>query len=276
GRERSSGHDVPSEDLASQLVGDSAMQWKSHRVLDHTSPLAATYLYRQDSPSLSRIHTAPEPTARECCHSLARSFDPSGKGIHMNKTRMTVTALVAFGFVALVAFASASTTHAGATRKQASNVCPGGKVRFGVEPYDTGAKFLGAYQTLTSLLQKKLHCSVKLYVATSYTAEVEAMRAKKLDVGEFGPLGYIFAKKLAKAQPVAVFATKDRKPVVYYAALWVPSGSSITSVKGLVGKTLALSDPASTSGNLFPLYALKKAGVSQDSVKIQYAGSHSA
>jgi len=196
----------------------------------------------------------------------------------MTKQRMTATSLIALALVAVAVAvaASASASSSGVSDAQAKNVCPGGKVRFGVEPYDTGAKFLGAYQTLTSLLQKKLHCSVKLYVATSYTAEVEAMRAKKLDVGEFGPLGYIFAKKLAKAQPVAVFATKDRKPVVYYAALWVPSGSSITSVKGLVGKTLALSDPASTSGNLFPLYALKKAGVSQDSVKIQYAGSHSA
>ena len=50
---------------------------------------------------------------------------------------------------------------------------------------------------------------LNLNLATNYTAEVEAMRAGKLDVGEFGPLGYIFAHQLAKAQPVAVFCTNQ-------------------------------------------------------------------
>ena len=103
------------------------------------------------------------------------------------------------------------------------------------------------------------------------------MRAKKLDVGEFGPLGYIFAHQLAKAQPVAVFGTKARKPVTYTAALWVPADSTIKTVAELKGHTLALSDPGSTSGNLFPRYAMLKAGLNPDKdVKIQYAGSHTA
>jgi phosphonate transport system substrate-binding protein len=178
---------------------------------------------------------------------------------------------------AAVALFVAATFSAASTAASKSNVCPGGQVRFGVEPYDSGPKFVGAYQTLTKLMAQKLGCSVKLYVANNYTAEVEAMRAKKLDVGEFGPLGYIFAHKLAKAQPVAVFGTKDRKPVTYTAALWVPSDSTITKVADLKGHSIAFSDPASTSGNLEPRYALIKAGLNPDSdVKIQYAGSHSA
>ena len=89
-------------------------------------------------------------------------------------------------FVAAAAFVSATPALA---QKQATNVCPNGQVRFGLEPYDAGPKLAAAYKSLISLLQKKLGCPVKLYITTNYTAEVEAMRAKKLDVGDFGPLG---------------------------------------------------------------------------------------
>jgi phosphonate transport system substrate-binding protein len=182
------------------------------------------------------------------------------------------------GVLAVAAVAAAvAAFSAVATASGKPSACPGSSVSFGVEPYDSGAKFVGAYKTLTGLLTKKLGCTVKLYIATNYTAEVEAMRAKKLDIGEFGPLGYIFAHQLAKAIPVAVFGTKDRKPVTYTAALWVPADSAIQSVADLKGHTIAFSDPGSTSGNLFPRYALLKAGLDPDSdVKIQFAGSHTA
>src|SRR5215813_8774997 len=127
---------------------------------------------------------------------------------------------------------AAAVAGAAAGRAGTQNVCPGGKVRFGVEPYDTGANFTNAYKALTKNLSQNLGCSVQLVVTNNYTAEVEAMRAGKLDVAEFGPLGYIFAQKLAKAQIVAVFGTKQHKPVTYTAAIWVPNGSSITTVAG--------------------------------------------
>ncbi|HYA07997.1 MAG TPA: phosphate/phosphite/phosphonate ABC transporter substrate-binding protein [Gaiellaceae bacterium] len=187
---------------------------------------------------------------------------------------MRTTRAIALAATALACAALVVVTGASASR---SSTCPDGQVRFGVEPYDSGAKFTGAYQALTKALQTNLGCTVKLIITNNYTAEVEAMRAKKLDVGEFGPLGYIFAHKIANAQPVAVFGTMQHKPVTYTAALWVPSSSSITNVAGLKGKTVAFSDPASTSGNLLPRYALIKAGLNPDSdVRIEFAGSHTA
>jgi len=187
----------------------------------------------------------------------------------MNSTRALALAALTLACATLVATAGAPAAP--------SNVCPNGKVRFAVEPYDSGPKFTGAYQALTKALQTNLSCPVKLTITNNYTAEVEAMRAKQLDVGEFGPLGYIFAHKLANAQPVAVFGTAQRKPVTYTAALWVPNSSTITSVAGLKGHTIAFSDPASTSGNLLPRYALIQAGLNPDTdVKIEFAGSHSA
>jgi phosphonate transport system substrate-binding protein len=181
---------------------------------------------------------------------------------------LSASAALALTLVALLA------TSAGAARTS-SNVCPNGSVNFGVEPYDSGAKFTAAYQALTTVLSKDLNCPVNLIITDNYTDEVEAMKAGKIDVGEFGPLGYIFAHSVADAQPVAVFANKNGTPVTYTAALWVPADSTITNVAGLKGHTVAFSDPGSTSGNLLPRYAMIQAGLNPDKdVKIEFAGGH--
>jgi len=197
---------------------------------------------------------------------------------------MKITALLACGLIALAAAgcgsssknSSSNAANTGTAASAAQQKCPGGSVSFGVEPYDTGAKFTAAYNTLAAAVSKNLGCPVKLIIADSYTAEVEAMRAKKLDLGEFGPLGYVFAHKLANAEPIAAFGDASKKPVTYTAGLWVPKSSPITSVSQLKGKKVALADPASTSGSLYPKYALTQAGLSVGQVHVQYAGSHPA
>jgi phosphonate transport system substrate-binding protein len=187
---------------------------------------------------------------------------------------MTVRRIAAGAALAALALAALTALPATAA-KQAKNLCPDGSVNFAVEPYDAGPQFTGAYQALTTILSKDLNCPVNLTITDNYTNEIEAMKAGRIDVGEFGPLGYIFAHAIANAQPVAVFADKNGKPVTYTAALWVPTDSSIKTVADLKGHTVAFSDPGSTSGNLLPRYAMIKAGLNPDKdVKIQYAGGH--
>jgi phosphonate transport system substrate-binding protein len=169
----------------------------------------------------------------------------------------------------------------GGTPSTASSppTCPnGGTVRFGVEPFDAAAQMQPVYTQVASLLGKKLGCTVQLNITTNYTAEVEAMRAGKLEVGEFGPLGYVFARKVAHAEPVATFADKSGTPLTYYASVVTTPNTGISQLKDVAGHSFAYSDPASTSGHLFPAYALKKkAGLDPDTgVKAEYAGSHTA
>jgi phosphonate transport system substrate-binding protein len=156
--------------------------------------------------------------------------------------------------------------------------CPnGGTVRMGVEPFEDASILVPLYQQIADKLSTQLGCKIQLNVTTNYTAEVEAMRAKTLEVGEFGPLGYVFAHKLANAEPVATFADASGQPLTYYASIVTTQGSGITDLKQVAGKKFAFSDPASTSGHLFPAYALKKAGIDPDNgVQATYAGSHTA
>jgi phosphonate transport system substrate-binding protein len=163
---------------------------------------------------------------------------------------------------------------------RAANVadCPNdGVVRFGVEPFDTSAKLVPIYDHIGKLLGEKIGCEVKIYLATNYNAEIEAMRSGKLEIGEFGPLGYVLAHQVAKAQAVAAFGTKEGKPDTYWASLVTYPSSGIKSVADIRGHSFAFSDPASTSGHLFPAYGLRKAGIDPDKdIKALYAGSHTA
>jgi phosphonate transport system substrate-binding protein len=156
--------------------------------------------------------------------------------------------------------------------------CPsGGAVRFGVEPYDTAARLVPIYEKIGKLISDKVGCKVEVFVATGYNAEIEAMRNGKLELAEFGPLGYVLAHQVAKAEAVAAFGAADGKPVTYWASVITYPSSGIKTVADIRGHSFAFSDAASTSGHLFPAYGLRKAGLDPDQdVKAIYAGSHTA
>jgi phosphonate transport system substrate-binding protein len=156
--------------------------------------------------------------------------------------------------------------------------CPeGGMVRFGVEPYDTAPRLVPIYEKVGQMIGEKLGCKVEVYVATSYNAEIEAMRSGKLEIGEFGPLGYVLAHQVAKAEAVAAFGGADGKPQTYWASIVTFPDSGIKTVAEIKDHSFAFSDPASTSGHLFPAYGLRKAGIDPDKdIRAVYAGSHTA
>lgn len=156
--------------------------------------------------------------------------------------------------------------------------CPnGGTVRMAVEPYETSALLLPAYKPIAEQLGRKIGCKVNLLITQSYTAEIEAMRNDKLEIAQFGPFGYTLAHDRAKAQAVAVFSGADGKPGTYYASIVSPKDKGITALDGVKGRSFAYSDPASTSGHLFPAFLLKNAGIDPDKgIKPVYAGSHTS
>ncbi|HTO59710.1 MAG TPA: phosphate/phosphite/phosphonate ABC transporter substrate-binding protein [Bradyrhizobium sp.] len=181
---------------------------------------------------------------------------------------MKTTILAAFG----LAFAST------AMPAFAANTCPeGGTIRFGVEPFDSTAILMPIYSKIGAELSAKVGCPVEVDIATSYNAEIEAMRAGKLEIGEFGPLGYVLAHKVADAQAVATMADANGKPASYTASVVTWPGSGITSLQQVAAHTFAYSDPGSTSGHLFPAFALRTAGIDPDKgIQPLYAGSHTA
>ncbi|TWP50087.1 phosphate/phosphite/phosphonate ABC transporter substrate-binding protein [Lentzea tibetensis] len=162
-------------------------------------------------------------------------------------------------------------TACGSLTDTSAGTCPGGQIRFGVEPYEDPAKLKPAYEVLAKALQGALNCPVELQVVDDYAAEVLAMRNGRLDIAQFGPLGYVFASTKAKAEPLVSFGDAKGALTTYTAAIWVPKDSPVKSVKDLDGKSLALSSIGSTSGDALPRYALRQAGVT---ARLDYAGGH--
>lgn len=151
--------------------------------------------------------------------------------------------------------------------------CPNGKIKFGILPYEDPSRLEPAYKTLAKALEKKLDCPVEVVITEDYAAEVLAMENGKLDVAEFGPLGFVFASERAKAVPLVSFGDAEGKPTTYTAGIWVKKDSPVKTIEDLKGRTLALGSPGSTSGDAFPMSALKDAGIDKE-VRSDYAGGH--
>lgn len=152
--------------------------------------------------------------------------------------------------------------------------CPNGEIKFGIEPYEDPAKLKPAYDVLATALSKKLDCPVSVQVVEDYAAEVLAMRNGKLDLGQFGPLGYVFADAKAGAEPLVSFGTAEKELSTYTAGIWVPKDSPIQAINDLKGKSLALGSVGSTSGDVLPRFGLREAGIADADLTMDYTGGH--
>jgi phosphonate transport system substrate-binding protein len=119
---------------------------------------------------------------------------------------------------------------------------------------------------------KGVHFDVR--VGQSYGAVVEGMASEQVDIGFFGAVTYLQAKKRAGAELLAV--SVENGSSVYYAGIFVPAASPAKTLADLKGKSLALGDPESTSSFAYPLIMLLGAGIDpvKDLSHIVLAGSH--
>jgi phosphonate transport system substrate-binding protein len=117
-----------------------------------------------------------------------------------------------------------------------------------------------------------LHFDVR--VGQSYGAVVEAMANGQVDVGFFGAVSYLQAKKRAGAELLAV--SVEHGSSTYFSGIFVRVDAPMRTLADMKGKALAVGDPSSTSSYAFPLAMLIDAGVDpvKDLSRIIFAGSH--
>jgi len=143
-------------------------------------------------------------------------------------------------------------------------------------PVESTEEIAKRYQKIVDYLSKELNMKVTPYVANDYSAVIEAMRAKHVDLAWFGPFSYILAAKEADAEAF-VNPINESGQDVYYCYFITHKDSGIKSIQDLKGKTFTFGDPASTSGHLIPRYILTKAGLDPDKdIKTQFSGGHDA
>jgi phosphonate transport system substrate-binding protein len=139
-----------------------------------------------------------------------------------------------------------------------------GTIVFAATPDQAGSD--SNWKPLEEYIAKQTGYKVEYYPTADYTALIAALVAGKADIGTMGGLQYVNAlNKGAKTTAVsAVIASAGLTDPGYYSEAMVPKGSDITSVAGFKGKKVCFVSSTSTSGFLFPMLALKKAGLTVD------------
>ncbi len=130
-------------------------------------------------------------------------------------------------------------------------------------------------ERLAELLGQKLNMKVRMNLASSFAAAVEAMGAGQAQIGWLNALSYLLANE--KYGVEVILATLRFNQTYYTAQIIVRADSGIKSLADLRGKAMCWVDPLSTSGYLMPRILLKANGVDpdQDFAQVMNAGSHS-
>jgi len=132
------------------------------------------------------------------------------------------------------------------------------------------------YQPLMDYIAQETGKTVEYHESTDYAALIEASIAGQIDVASFSGFTYVTATNNgAELTPISSITTAEGQEPGYYSQAIVPKGSDITSIDDMAGKKICFVDPSSTSGYLFPSYALLEAGIDPEKdITPVFAGKH--
>ena len=151
-------------------------------------------------------------------------------------------------------------------------------LKMGLIPADDADEMLRNYEPIKEYLTEALGIPVEILVTSDYTAAIEAMRAKHIDMAWFGPFSYVIAANVAGAEAIVNGVKASTGSATYKSLIIVNANSGIETLEDLKGKSFAFVDPASTSGNLIPRKMLIENEIDPDNdfSTSYYAGTHNA
>lgn len=133
----------------------------------------------------------------------------------------------------------------------------------GLVPSEDGEAMVRESAPLLNKLSQLLGMRIKPFVATDYGSVIEAMRGGHVDVGWFGGFSYVIASSVAGADAFAVPVPAKTGIASYRSCIFVRADSPYKTLADVKGKTLALVDPTSSSGNLFPRAFWRRTGLNR-------------
>jgi len=129
-------------------------------------------------------------------------------------------------------------------------------------------------KVISDLILEKTGIKVKTYVASDYTALIEALRGGSVHFAWLAPFGFVLAEQRAGAK-ILLKSVRKGKPH-FYSCLIVRSDKPYKTVADLKGRNIAWVDPASASGYIVPKASLINDGMDPDKFfgKQIFAGGH--
>jgi phosphonate transport system substrate-binding protein len=134
-----------------------------------------------------------------------------------------------------------------------------GEIDFNVSPSVPQEDLEVQYSPVREFLSEEFDRTTKMNLADNYSAVIEALGSGTTDVAETGPLAAALGVNDDSAE--IILQRKGYGTWTYKSIIAVRTDSDIEDVADIEGKSVAFSDPLSTSGALYPLYNISQAGV---------------
>jgi len=144
-------------------------------------------------------------------------------------------------------------------------------------PSREGEEITAAAAGVADLLHEKTGLYFQTFVATDYTAAIEALCSDpvKAHMGSLATFALITAADRGCATPALV--ASRRGSLTYTGQIIAGADTGINSLADIKGKTFCATEPTSTSGWIIPSVMLRAAGLNLDTdLSVTYAGGHDA
>ncbi len=151
------------------------------------------------------------------------------------------------------------------------------EIVMGFNPAENAASMETKSKALSDYFESHIGVKVKIFVATDYTALIEAMRSGNIDLAWLPPFSYVQAEKMAHAKVLLKIVRHGRSDM--FSAIITRTDRHLNTLHDLKGKSIAWVDPASASGHIIPKAAvIEKEKVDPDIFfgKQVFAGGHDA
>lgn len=147
-------------------------------------------------------------------------------------------------------------------------------IRMGFTPAESTEKVNASGKVMADIMEKQTGFKYKTFVASDYTALIEAMRSGEVDVAWLAPFAFVLAETTAGAK-VLLKSVRHGK-ANQYSAIVVRDSSPFKTLQDLKGATMAWTDPSSSSGHITPKSSIIAEGIDPDTFfkKQTFAGSH--
>ena len=120
-----------------------------------------------------------------------------------------------------------------------------------------------AYGMLIRALEKETGIRFKWTGSKTYDEVIENVGKQQADIGYVGAFGYVEARQKYGVRLIARTYGKNKRES-YFSMIITRNDSGLESLRDLKGRSFVFNDPKSTSGFLFPLVGLRKAGIKID------------
>jgi phosphonate transport system substrate-binding protein len=132
-------------------------------------------------------------------------------------------------------------------------------------------------QGLQAYMTRELRVPFRVFRGSDYAAVVESMRSGHSELAYLGPASYGLARRVMGERVAPIFRYRDNAGLEgYLSVMIVKADSPVQRLEEMRGRTLAFSDPNSTSGFQVPGWFLRRQGMDPATffTRTGFSGSH--